>query len=61
MEKRILATLYRSGKPLTTKTIADKTGISWVTAKKHLVVLHKNGILDRAKYKNAVYWWIKVG
>jgi DNA-binding MarR family transcriptional regulator len=60
MEKQILTTLYRSRKALPTKTVADRTGISWVTAKKHLTILYEKGVLERARYSNAVYWWIRV-
>jgi len=59
-EMQLLIVLYRSGKPLPTKAIAEKAGMSWATAKKYLSMLYEKNVLDRARYKNAVYWWIKV-
>lgn len=59
IDGKILFTLYRVGKPIPISKIAKYSEISWATAKKHLNSMYKDGWLDRAIYKNGVYWWIK--
>lgn len=59
-EKKIMAELYYARRPLTTNEVAEKSGMSWQTAKKHLEQMRKRGLLSRGKKGSAIYWWIKM-
>ena len=58
-EKRIINVLYNAYKPLTTSDIANRSGLSWQTAKKYLEILHGKKLLQRAKKGKSVYWWLR--
>ncbi len=49
-EKRIINTLYKAHKPLTTKNISERSEMAWQTAKKYLEQLYKKGIVDAGRY-----------
>lgn len=44
-EKTILRVLAQHRRPMSIKEIADKAGISWVTARKYLIKLEKEGVI----------------
>jgi len=46
IDKEIIRTLYVEGIPLTISEVSQKTGISWITVKKHAKHLEKKGIID---------------
>jgi len=59
-ERKIMKELYYAGKPLTTNEVAEKSDLSWQTAKKHLEQMRERGLLNHGKKGSAIYWWIKV-
>ena len=59
-EKRIINVLYIANKPLTTKNTSERSEMAWQTAKKYLGKLYDKGVVDRGRYGNSVYWWLKV-
>ncbi len=52
-ERRILQELFRSRVGLTPYDISKRTGISWVTVKKHVAQLQKNKIVKCPKVPNS--------
>ena len=52
-QRRILQELFRSRIGLTPYTIAKRTGVSWVTVKKHVKDLEKTGIIKCPKILNS--------
>lgn len=59
-EKLLVNVLYYAHKPLSTSEIAKRSHMAWQTAKKHLGILKRFGLLDNMKKGNSIYWWIKV-
>ncbi len=59
-ERNILSVLYAAEKPLTTETIARRTSISRITARKYLNILQEKGILEFRELNKGIYWWITV-
>lgn len=59
-EKHIINALYVAHKPLTTKKVSEQSEMAWQTAKKYLTRLYEQNIVNRGKYGNAIYWWLKV-
>ncbi|MCL5089967.1 MAG: hypothetical protein M1382_02225 [Candidatus Marsarchaeota archaeon] len=62
IEKEILGVLASAGKPITTYYIAEKAGTTRITAKKYLLKLLKEGVVQATDYtgkqfKQAIYWW----
>ncbi|MFA5049816.1 MAG: hypothetical protein WC501_02305 [Candidatus Micrarchaeia archaeon] len=57
MRKRVF--VQSSRRLLTTRRIASKEHISWLTAKENLVKLKKNRYMENKDLGNRVYWWIK--
>jgi Mn-dependent DtxR family transcriptional regulator len=55
-EKRIIKTLYRANRPLTTTQVARRAEMSWITADKYLKKLYRRRHVEKKKYGNAVYW-----
>lgn len=53
-EKRIINVLYNAYKPLTTSDIANRSGLSWQTAKKYLERLYRKKLFRRAKRGKSV-------
>lgn len=51
--------MQSSRRLLTTRRIASKEHISWLTAKENLVKLKKNRYMENKDLGNRVYWWIK--
>ncbi len=45
-EKAILKVLYDSNRTMSIKEVADKSHMSWVTAKKYLKILVQRGFLE---------------
>jgi hypothetical protein len=45
---------------LTTNDIAERTNMSWQTAKKYLDQMYEDGLLRKGKKGSTIYWWIKV-
>lgn len=58
-QRHILATLYVARRPLTTKEIAEKSGIAWETARDNLSILYKRGYIYGKREGNRIYWWLK--
>jgi len=57
IDKMLLKHLFELGGWATTNRIADRLGIAWMTAGKHLEELHKAGYVVRGKGKSGrVYW-----
>lgn len=52
-QRRILQELFRSRVGLTPYDISKRTGISWVTVKKHVNVLQKNKIIQCPRITNS--------
>lgn len=52
-QRRILQELYRSRVGLTPYDISKRTGISWVTVKKHIAQLQKNKIVKCPRIPNS--------
>ena len=44
IEEAILKTLYKERRPLTIKEVSDKTKLSWVTVRKYLEQLSREGL-----------------
>ena len=59
-EKQIVNVLYYANKPLSTSDIAKRSGLSWLTAKKYLVMLYGKKLLRRKTEGKSVYWWLRV-
>ncbi|WP_338102574.1 helix-turn-helix domain-containing protein [Methanolapillus millepedarum] len=59
-EKRILQTLYFANKPLTTKSISERTNMAWQTTKNYLGQMHQRGLLNKGKKGSSIYWWIRI-
>ena len=56
IDKEIVHTLGFSFRQITANEISDKTGISWVTVKKHLTSLMRKGIVvKRFENKRGYY------
>ena len=47
IEREILRVLFNERRFLTIRELAEKTGISWATAKKYILELEKRGFLER--------------
>jgi len=63
VEKEIIGILASAGKPITTYYVAEKTGITRLTAKKYLFKLMKEGVVIGKEYtgkqvKKGLYWWL---
>ena len=52
-QRRILQELFRSRVGLTPYDISKKTGISWITVKKHVAQLQKTNIVKCPKIPNS--------
>jgi len=55
-EEAIKKLLYIQRRPLSTRRIANKTDMTWSTARKHITTLHKNNYLKPIPYKNGNLW-----
>jgi predicted transcriptional regulator len=55
-EKEILRLLRVARRALTTTQVAEKTGISWETAKKYLDKLHGRRYIRKHDAGNRIYW-----
>mgnify|MGYP006282197473 CR=1 FL=1 len=55
-ERTILGVLGRGGRPLTTRQVAQFSGMSWLTAKKYLNELNSRGRVEREKRGKSIYW-----
>lgn len=63
VEKEIIGVLASAGKPITTYYVAEKTGITRLTAKKYLLKLMKEGVVIGKEYtgkqlRKGLYWWL---
>ena len=59
-ERAILNALYMSRIPLSTLQVAEKTNMSWETAKKYLRILRRNKLVDGGKIrKNKALWKLR--
>ncbi|MCK5149603.1 hypothetical protein KAJ87_01610 [Candidatus Pacearchaeota archaeon] len=54
VEKLILNTLFKEDIPLTPNALATITGLAYVTAKKYLIQMTKEGLLVEAEKKKAM-------
>ena len=52
----ILADLHRARRPLTTKQISDRTGISWITVKTELGRLQEERKISVKREGSRLYW-----
>jgi len=59
-EEKILKTLHSSRIPLSTKEVAEKSGIAWNTARKHLRSLSDNGYVKNHDEGNSIEWEMSV-
>jgi response regulator of citrate/malate metabolism len=59
LEKDIVKVLRNEREPLHTADVARKTGICWVTARKHLIKIHKTGLIQKKQNGRAVCWYLK--
>ena len=57
-EERILRTLVKSRRKLTTSKLSDFTGISYNTTKSYLKKLGKKNIVKKKDKGNRIYWWL---
>jgi len=55
-QEKIVRLLINSKRPLSTKQIAMLSHINWVTVRKHLNTLRKNGIVYRKGMGNKIFW-----
>ena len=63
IEKEIIGILASAGKPITTYYVAEKIGITRMTAKKYLLKLMKEGVVIGNEYtgkqlRKGLYWWL---
>jgi len=52
----ILADLHRARRPLTTKQISDRIGISWITVKAELAKLQEERKISVKRERSRLYW-----
>lgn len=57
-EEKILRTMLRAQRPLSTSKIADRSGIAWKTAKKYLAKLLTQNYVKTKEQGNTRYWWV---
>lgn len=55
-EEKILNTIIKGRRPLTTKQISEFSGISYNTVRKHLDELNKKGFVKMMPLSNRIYW-----
>lgn len=55
----ILKYLSVAGRGVTTRKIAEKTQMSWVTAKKYLKELTKDGLIELYKEDGRIKWRVR--
>lgn len=55
-DEAIKKLLYVQRRPLSTRRIANKTDMTWSTAKKHITNLQKNNFLKPIAYKRGNLW-----
>ena len=55
-ERLILRYLYSHGKWSNTNHIAERTGIAWITAEKHLENLFRRGYVSKGRSGSVTYW-----
>jgi predicted transcriptional regulator len=48
-ETAIMKVIYSARRPMTTRDIAEKAGLSWTTARKYLNSLYKKDLVVRTK------------
>ena len=54
--KETLRTLKRADRRLTTRQVAEKSGMKWETAKKYLGRLNNRGLIHTQKAGNRRFW-----
>ncbi len=55
-QRAILQELERARRPLTTRRIAQRSMITWPTAKKHLQKMQKEGLVIKTTKGNRILW-----
>ena len=55
-DRVILDALWRAQKPLTTKQVSERSGTTWITAKRHLESLARRKLLAKHVGTNRIYW-----
>ena len=60
-EEKILRTLIKSKRKLTTSQIQEHTKFSWTTCRKSLDNLEKQELVKKEHLKTIIYWYIENG
>ncbi len=55
-DRVILDALWRAQRPLTTKQVSERSGTTWITARKHLESLSRRKLLAKHVGTNRIYW-----
>ncbi len=55
-DRVILDALWRAQRPLTTKQVSERSGTTWITAKRHLESLSRRKLLAKHVGTNRIYW-----
>lgn len=58
-EEKILRTLIKSRRKITTSQIQEHTNFSWTTCKKSLDNLEKQGLVKKKHLKTIIYWYVE--
>jgi len=59
-ERAILHSTYSAQRPLSTRKIAERCGISQTTAKKYLSGLHTRNLLTKKERGNRTLWKLNI-
>jgi DNA-binding IclR family transcriptional regulator len=58
-EKKVLNVLNAAGRPLNTNQVAERSDMSWTTAKKYLKRLYGKKYLRKKSKGKATYWRLR--
>jgi len=58
-DRVIIDALWRAQRPLTTKQISERGGMTWITARKHLENMSRHKCISKHVGTNRIYWRLK--
>jgi len=59
IQKGILQAMHQINRPATVNEIADWSEYSWMTVRKHILILEKRGVLEHKTKNERKYWRIR--